>query len=103
MHKMKVRAGSFFENSKLPLLHWLYIIFLWSIEESNKKVLQLTGLSLRTVIMALQRLRDICSLKILHGNLKLGGRGKMIEIDESMFFFVLISILLELFFFLKLQ
>ena len=32
-----------------------------------------------------QRLRDICSLKILHGNLKLGGRGKTIEIDESMF------------------
>ena len=45
----------------------------------------MTGLSLRTVITALQRLRDICSLKILHGNLKLGGRGKTIEIDESMF------------------
>ena len=36
-------------------------------------------------ITALQRLRDICSLKILRGNLKLGGRGKTIEIDESMF------------------
>ena len=45
----------------------------------------MTGLSLRTVITALERLRDICSLKILHGNLKLGGRGKTIEIDESMF------------------
>ena len=45
----------------------------------------MTGLSLRTVITALRRLRDICSLKILHGNLKLGGRGKTIEIDESMF------------------
>ena len=65
--------------------HWLYIIFLWSIDESNKKVSLLTRLSLRTVSTALQRLRDICSLKILRGNLKLGGRGKTIEIDESMF------------------
>ena len=50
-----------------------------------KKVSLLTGLSLRTVITALQRLQDICSLKIVHGNLKLGGSGKAIEMDESMF------------------
>ena len=76
--RSSIRTGSFFEYSKIPLSYWLYIIFLWSIDESNKKVSLLTGL-------ALQRLRDICSLKILHGNLKLGGRGKTIEIDESMF------------------
>ena len=70
------RAGSFFEDSKIPLSLWLYIIFLWSIHESNKKISLLTGLSLRTVIMALQRLRDICSLKILHGKLKLGAEEK---------------------------
>ena len=85
VQKTKVDTGSFFEDSKIPLSHWLYVIFLWSIDESNKKVSLMTGLSLRTVITALQRLRDICSLKILHGNLKLGGRGKTIEIDESMF------------------
>ena len=67
-----IRAGSFFEYSKIPLSHWLYIIFLWSIDESNKKVSLLTGLSLRTVIMALQRLRDMCSLKILRGNPEVG-------------------------------
>ena len=83
--RRSIRAGSFFEDSKIPLSHWLYIIFLWSIDESNKKVSLLTGLSLCTVITALQRLRDICSLKILRGNLKLGGRGQTIEIDESMF------------------
>ena len=74
--RRSIRAGSFFEDSKIPLSHWLYVIFLWSIDESidesNKKVSLMTGLSLRTVITALQRLRDICSLKILHGNLKLG-------------------------------
>ena len=83
--RRSIRAGSFFEDSKIPLSHWLYIIFLWSSDECNKKVLLLAGFSLRTVITALQRLRDICSLKIIHGNVKLGGRGKTVEIDESMF------------------
>ena len=63
--RRSIRAGSFFEDSKIPLSHWLYVIFLWSIDESNKKVSLMTGLSLRTVIMALQRLRDICSLRTL--------------------------------------
>lgn len=45
----------------------------------------MTGLSLRMVITALQRLQHICSLKILRGNLKLGCQGKMIEIDKSVF------------------
>ena len=71
--RRSIRAGSFFEYSKIPLSDWLYFIFLWSIDESNKKVSLLTGLPLRTGITALQRLRDICYLKILHGNLKLGG------------------------------
>ena len=83
--RRSIRASSFFEDSKISLHHWLYIIFLWSIEESNKKVSLLTGLSLRTVVTALKRLRDVCPLKIVHGNIKLGGRGKTVEIDESMF------------------
>ena len=33
--RRSIRAGSFFEYSKIPLSHWLYIIFLWSIDESN--------------------------------------------------------------------
>ena len=65
--RRSIRAGSFFEDSKIPLHRWLYIIWLWSIEESNKKVSLLAGLSLRTVVI------------------KLGGRGKTVEIDESMF------------------
>jgi len=72
--RRSISAGSFFfEDSKIPLSHWLYIIILWSIDESNIKVLLLARFSLRMVIMALQRLRDICSLKIQHSNVKLGG------------------------------
>ncbi|XP_078361798.1 uncharacterized protein LOC144646145, partial [Oculina patagonica] len=83
--RKSIRAGSFFEGSNIPLQQWLYIIFLSSIEESNRNVAQLTRLSLPTVVTVLQSLRDICSEKILQGNIKLGGRGKTVEIDESMF------------------
>ena len=55
--RRSIRAGSFFEDSKISLHHWLYIIFLWSIDETNRKVSLLTGLSLRTVVTVLQRLR----------------------------------------------
>ena len=65
--RRSIRARSFFEDYKIPLSHWLYIIFLWSFDKSNKG------------------LQGICSLKILHGKIKLGGRGKTVEIDESMF------------------
>ena len=80
-----IRAGSFFEHSKISLALRLYVIFLWSIEEQSKQLAMLMGLSLRTVTTALQELGNICSLKILHGHIKLGGRGKTVEIDESMF------------------
>ena len=45
----------------------------------------MTGISLGTNATTLVKIRQICSLKILHGNIKLGGRGKTVEIDESMF------------------
>ena len=83
--RRSIRAGSFFENSKIPLGQWLYIIFLWSIDISNKQISLLTGISLRTAVTTLEAIRRICSLKILNGNVKLGGRGKTVEIDESMF------------------
>lgn len=83
--RRSIRTGSFFEDSKIPLGQWLYVIFLWSIDESNKRLSLLTGLSLRTVVTTLEKLRNVCSWKILNGNIKLGGRGKTVEIDESMF------------------
>ena len=75
-----IRAGSFFENSKIPLSHGCT-------SSCGRLMSPITTnwFSLCTVITALQRLRDICSLKILHNNVKMGGGGKTVEIDESKF------------------
>ena len=83
--RRSIRAGSFFEDSKISLGQWLNIIYLWSIDVSNKQRSLITGFSLRTIATTLAKIRQICSLKILHGNIKQGGRGKTVEIDESMF------------------
>ena len=83
--RRSIRAGSFFEDSKISLGQWLNIIYLWSIDVSNKQLSLMTGISLRTIATTLAKIRQICSLKILHGNTKLGGRRRTVEIDESMF------------------
>ena len=77
-----VRVGSFFEDSNISLAKWLCVIYLWSIGESNKRLSLLTRLSLPTIVTVLDKIRNICSMKILNGNFKLGGRGKIVEIDE---------------------
>ena len=83
--RRSVRAGSFFEASKIPLAQWLYNVFLWSIGKSNQRHSLLTELSLRTIVTLLDKICNICSMKILNGNFTLGGRGKAVEIDKSMF------------------
>ena len=79
--RRSIRVGSFFEDSKIPLGQWIYIIYLLSIDVPSERLSMMTGLSLRMVETALEKLRMICSLKILHGNIKMGGRGKTFEID----------------------
>ncbi|RMX36025.1 hypothetical protein pdam_00021570 [Pocillopora damicornis] len=64
--RRSVRAGSFFEDSKIPLAQWLYIIYLWSTGKSGKRLSLLTGLSLRTIVTVLDKIRNICSMKILN-------------------------------------
>ena len=77
-----VRSGQIKRSSPS---HRADVIYLWPIGESNKRLSLLTGLSLRTIVTVLDKIRNICSMKILNGNFKLGGRGKTVEIDESMF------------------
>ena len=82
--RRSIRPGSFFEDSKISLVQWFNIIYLWSIDVSNKQLSFMTGISIHTIATTLAKIRQICSLKILHGNIKIGGRGKTVEIYESM-------------------
>ena len=58
---------------------------LWAMQISGSKIARLTSLSKPTVIRALSELRTICSNNVLNSEIKLGGLGKTMEIDESKF------------------
>ena len=81
---LSIRSGSF-EGSNIPLSTWLHLMFLWAMQISGSKIARLTSLSKPTVIRALSELRTICSNKVLNAEIKLGGLGKTVEIDESQF------------------
>ena len=81
-----MRIGPLINNSKHAIGSLENnIVYLWSIDVSNKQLSLMTGISLRTIATTLAKIRQSGSLKILHGNIKLGGRRKTVEFDESMF------------------
>ena len=81
--RRSIRAGSFCEDSKISLGQWLNIIYLWSIDVSDKQLSLMTGFSLHTIATTLGKIRQMCSLKILHGNIKLEWRSTSQCLDIS--------------------
>ena len=53
-------AGSFFAESNIQLPKWLHLVYLWSIQTSNKQTQLQTGLSGYAIINAFGCLREIC-------------------------------------------
>ena len=80
-----IRKDSFFEHSHLSLMQWSLILFHWSTKTPSQQIQTLTGLSEKTIIKVLSGIHTICSIKIGQDNIRLGGPGIIIEIDESKF------------------
>jgi len=80
-----IRAGSFFEKSRVPLTKWLYFLYLWCQDTMVKKAAETTGISERITLQVYQYIRDICTTKLLHTPPRLGGPGVIAQIDESLF------------------
>ena len=80
-----IRAGSFFEKSRVPLSKWLYILYLWSQDTMGKKAAENTKISEKTIVQMYQYIRDVCTTKLLNTAAELGGPGVVVQIDESLF------------------
>jgi hypothetical protein len=74
-----IRAGSFFERSRITFDKWLYVIYLWSQGTKVNSVERQEQIGERTVIQMFQYLRDVCSTKLL------STLGVIVQIDESLF------------------
>ena len=80
-----IRTGTFFFENRLQLFQVLLIIFNFAFEFLNTTINQLVGVSANTIAAYKRRLRLILLTIYNKNHIKLGGEGKVVEIDESLF------------------
>lgn len=85
-----IRVGGWFEGSHLSLRKLLWIAYDWCHEQTNDYAKTNNGrnscqLSDHTIVDWFQFCRDVCANAILTVSEKIGGPGKIVEIDESKF------------------
>lgn len=79
-----IKVGSYFEFCRV--LHpMLKLIFNFINNVNHSTTSKLTGLARQTIGDYYQRFRYLCSIDLNKDQITLGGMGKIIEIDESMF------------------
>ena len=84
---VSIRKGSFFEKSKLTLQKWLLLMHWWSRQYPVKDAKGELDVSERVAIQVYSWMRDVCSYRLctLDPQIKLGGPGVVVSIDESLF------------------
>ena len=81
--KKTIRANSFLDNHHISEEQFITIVFLWSNEISVKAATTITEISERTIIQWYQYLRDVCSHYLFTNPIKIGGEGRVVQVDES--------------------
>ncbi|KAL3119189.1 hypothetical protein niasHT_003476 [Heterodera trifolii] len=89
--RMSIRIGSFFDNSHLTIKQILRLAYWWAQHPTSKleTVMRENEISSRmTIIDFYNFLRDLCQAWVirLQEQERLGGMGRVVEIDESKFF-----------------
>ena len=84
-HK-SIKAKSFFEYFRSPISTILLLLHYWSLQTlTHETVAELVECTRQTVGSAYQRFRYICAKDNKENKIKLGGQGRVVEIDESLF------------------
>ena len=78
-----IRAGTFFEKSRLPLAKLLYLMYFGA--KTVKNVAETTGISQKTVVQMYQYFREVCSTKLINSPAQLDGTGIVVQIDKNLF------------------
>ena len=80
-----LRTGSFFSKSKLTLQQWLVLLYWWVREYPVTDAAEEAKVGRDTAIDVYQWLREVCSTKLIRTPIQLGGAGRVVQIDESLF------------------
>ena len=82
---ISLRRGSFLEEFKIPLIKIIKLIHAFAFEHKIDDTCLNLGLSKPTVIKFYRRLREMICFESNIENMKVGGLGETVEIDESKF------------------
>jgi hypothetical protein len=83
--RLIVLEATFFFENRIRLWEVLLLIFNFAFEFLNVTTRQLVGVSLSTITVYKKCLRIILLTMFDKRNIKLGGEGRIVEIDESLF------------------
>lgn len=79
-----VKADSFFTEFKLPIKSVLVVIYEWAEGINIKKIARDSHLNRKTVSRILKVIRRLISLNFMITSNKIGGNGRIVEIDEML-------------------
>ena len=80
-----IRSNRFFSDIRLPLFILMKLIFYWAIQVKITDIANILDVSAKTIVKYFKIIREICIKALNRENLKIGGPGIVVEIDESLF------------------
>lgn len=80
-----IPKNSFLSNARLNMTVIVQLIFCFINDMTSTQIKKMLGLSASTVSDWLNFFREVCEVAIMNSSEKLGGEGKIVEIDESVF------------------
>ncbi|UYV68840.1 hypothetical protein LAZ67_6001228 [Cordylochernes scorpioides] len=83
--RTSVRCGTWFEKSTLKLHQIITMTALWVVKIDIKTIAEQSGVSDDAVTHWVNFCREVCYLLYLDDPPKIGGKGKQVQIDESLF------------------
>ena len=83
--EVSIRKGSWFDNSKMTLEENLKLTYWWCQDLDQSQIKHELGLAESTGVDWDNFCREVCEITLLENSEKLGGNGKVVQIDESKF------------------
>jgi len=81
-----IRARIIATGVRCPLNKIVYLVYSWATKRSLSEAIKDVDVGKKMGINVYQWCRDICSWSLINGpDIKLGGPGQVVEIDESVF------------------
>jgi hypothetical protein len=83
--RVALRRDTFFEASKIAITTILQLIMYWATQMRQVDQARLLGLNTKTICSLQQQFRTVINQALNKSNIRLGGPGRVVEIDESLF------------------